>query len=39
MTETYRKENRRFRDLLLDSVRVNNDPESALQMFRLSMMR
>jgi hypothetical protein len=39
MTELYEKENRRFTDLLLDRVRVNDNPETALAMFRLSMMR
>jgi len=39
MTETYEKESKRFKDLLLDSVRVNNNPETALNMFRLAMMR
>ena len=39
MTETYEKESKRFKDLLLDSVRVNNNPETALSMFRLAMMR
>jgi hypothetical protein len=39
MTELYDKESRRFTDLLLDRVRVNDNPETALAMFRLSMMR
>jgi len=39
MTEIYEKEGKRFIDLLLDSVRVNNNPETALNMFRLAMMR
>ena len=39
MTEIYEKESKRFIDLLLDSVRVNNNPETALNMFRLAMMR
>jgi hypothetical protein len=39
MTETYEKESKRFTDLLLDRVRVNDDPEMALTMFRLALMR
>jgi hypothetical protein len=39
MIETYKKESERFIDLLLDSARVNNNPETALNMFRLAMMR
>ena len=39
MLETYEKESRRFIGLLLDSVRVTGNPETALDIFRLSMMR
>jgi hypothetical protein len=39
MIATYERESQRFIGLLLDSVRVQGNPETALDMFRLSMMR
>jgi hypothetical protein len=39
MTETYTTESKRFVNLLLDSIRGNNNPETALEMFRLAIMR
>jgi len=39
MTETYRKDSKLFKDLILDSIRVNDDPETALHVFRLAIMR
>jgi hypothetical protein len=39
MTETYATESKRFVNLLLDSVRGNDNPETALDMFRLAIMR
>lgn len=39
MTETYKTESQRFIALLLDSVRVDDNPETALNMFCLAMMQ
>lgn len=39
MMETYEKESARFIGLLLDGIRVHGNAESALDMFRLSLMR
>jgi len=39
MTETYKKESGRFRALLIDRVRVDDNPETALNMFCLAMMQ
>jgi hypothetical protein len=39
MTETYMTESKRFVNLLLESVRGDNNPETALDMFRLAIMR
>jgi hypothetical protein len=39
MLETYEKESKRFIGLLLDSIRVTGNPETALDIFRLSIMR
>jgi hypothetical protein len=39
MTETYGKESKRFKDLLLYHGHINNNPETTLNMFRLAIMK